>query len=195
MLPPNKGACSRPIVSRRKRPTRLAAPPMSNRRESRASHGVPECQAVFHVASVHCAERDTNNQTPQPDRSRKLITACPTPRRPRRKMPPPGVRFLGPRARGTRRLYDVGERSAVKNGCCRVSHIQKYLVQTAMFRIPRDQASQLVGIAKGRQRPINQPDDLAQPYLGRRSPQLVTSLRPPYAFHQSRIPQLNQDHL
>src|SRR5215469_7133128 len=90
-------------------------------------------------------------------------------------------------------IGDIGERSAFENLCCRIAHIQKYLVQRAVCGVAVDEAAQLLGISQRRQRPVNEADDLAQADVGRCAAQTVSALCPPNALHHAGILQLEQN--
>jgi hypothetical protein len=62
-----------------------------------------------------------------------------------------------------------------------------------MMRIPQNKAPQFLCIAKGRQRTVDQANNLAEPYLRRSPAEPVAALCTPHALHQSGIPQFNQD--
>src|SRR5882762_7654337 len=72
--------------------------------------------------------------------------------------------LVGPAPRTARRLvHEIGEGSVVEDLGGGVAHIEKYLVESAVISIVRDQAPQLVGVAEWSKRTVNQPDDFAQP--------------------------------
>ena len=59
-------------------------------------------------------------------------------------------------------LNDVSQGSVLQNLCRRVANVQKHLVQGPVLDIVLDQVAQLLGVAKGRQGPVNQADDLGK---------------------------------
>ena len=62
-----------------------------------------------------------------------------------------------------------------------------------MVGIAIDQSAQLIGIPKGRQRPVNQTDDFAQADLRRRPAQPISALGAAHAFHDARVFQFQQN--
>src|SRR5208282_2825668 len=65
---------------------------------------------------------------------------------------------------GTGRLTadQVGKRRIFENLRSRIPYFKEHFVERAMVRIAIDESSQLFGIAKRRERPVNQTDDFAQ---------------------------------
>src|ERR1019366_8150905 len=87
----------------------------------------------------------------------------------------------------------VGQRRALQNLGRGVPHIQEQLVQCAAVVIAIDQQAQLFRVPKRSKRPVNQPDDFAQPDLRRRPAQLVSALGAARALHDARILQFQQN--
>src|SRR5271167_2088461 len=85
---------------------------------------------------------------------------------------------------GARATVDdqIRESRVVEDTRCRVSDVEKHLVQGAVRQIAVDQFTQLLGVAEGRQRTVNQANDLAEMDVGRFAAQLVAALGPAYAF-------------
>jgi len=90
-------------------------------------------------------------------------------------------------------IKKIGERGVIQDVRGRVPHIQENLIQGAMIGIPQDKAAQLFRVAQRRQRAINQPNNLADSYLGRCTAELIAALSAPYAFNHAGISQFNQD--
>src|SRR5581483_1442101 len=90
-------------------------------------------------------------------------------------------------------FHNVGESGTFLDLCDRIPHLQKDLVQLAMRQVAIDQVPQRFGVAKRRQRPIDQPDNLAQANLGRQPAQLISALGAPHAFHHARVLQFQQN--
>src|SRR6266478_559295 len=89
----------------------------------------------------------------------------------------------------------VGQRRILQNRGGRIPYLQKHLVQGAMVRIAIDQSAQLVRISEGRERPVDQTDDFAQPDLGWRPAQPVSALGAAHALHDARILQFQKNQL
>src|ERR1035441_3957679 len=84
-----------------------------------------------------------------------------------------GLRFLLPAALpvdglrigsiGWPTANQVGQRRILQYLGGRIPHFQKHFVQSAVVGIAIDQNAQLIGISKGRERPVKQTDNFAQP--------------------------------
>src|SRR5579883_1309129 len=70
----------------------------------------------------------------------------------------------------------IGQRGVVENACGRIADIEKDLVHLAMRQVPIDQFAEMLGVAKGRERTVNQTDDLTERYVGGIAAQLVSTL-------------------
>ena len=70
------------------------------------------------------------------------------------------LRLLPLRARGGLGVHNVGEGRALQDLGGRIAHVEKDLIEGAMFGVAIDQCAQLLRIAKRRKRAINEPDNL-----------------------------------
>ena len=77
----------------------------------------------------------------------------------------------------------IGQGCVVEDAGGRVAHVEKYLVEGAVRKIPVNQFAQLLGIAEGRKRPVNQADDLAE--MNVRPDRGATGIHP---WHRARSP-------
>src|SRR5208337_3183096 len=86
------------------------------------------------------------------------------------------------------RLGDEVSQSSIfqdVRGC--VAHVQEQLVKRPVRQIADNQRTQLLGIAKRRQRTIDQSYDFAQPDFSRIAAQLVSALRSTHTLNDARV--------
>src|SRR5579864_9391249 len=87
----------------------------------------------------------------------------------------------------------VGESCVIKNPRGGVAYVEKNLVERALGKIAFNEFAQLVGVAEGSERTVDQADDFAEQNFGGIAPQLIAAFRPADTFHQARVHQFQKD--
>src|SRR5207302_8038643 len=96
---------------------------------------------------------------------------------------------------GLRSIGNVMQAGAFQNPCCGIPYLEKNLIERAMRKVPIDEFAQRRGIAERSQGTIDQANNFAEVNFGRRTSQLVATLRAPHALDDACVLQLQQNQL
>src|SRR5271170_1321897 len=87
----------------------------------------------------------------------------------------------------------VGQSSVVENACRRITHVEEDLIKRAVRKIAIDEFAELLGVAEGGQRAVDEPNDLAEMDLGGFAAQLVAALGSAHALDHAGVLEFEQD--